>query len=404
MVLDTISAFSEKDDAEEAGEELKNQLQEQVDSPELIYVFTSSELADESLLGQLSEGFPGAEMVGASTGGEIYSDEIGTGNAVVFAVGGDVDVGVGVGNSISEDEKKAGMSAAGKALTNLDDEYYITSELHRDGIDWQKENPVTFSVFSTALTGNGSDVIRGVQEVVGEGAHVTGGIAGDDWKLDETYVYCDGQVITDGVVVAALETESQISHGVKHGLETTEYNYEVTSSDANVVHELDGEPAADVYEDVFGPKGRTANYIMTKPLGIEMGEEEPRARDPLDVDDDSGSITFAAEIEEGSLVYILQSPPEDVIDAARTAAKRAIERAGNPDKENIKGVIMHDCVCRWNCLKDDDTRREEVQAVKEVVGQETEVIGWYTYGEIALPRAKAGVHNQTMVLHLFTEE
>jgi hypothetical protein len=246
--------------------------------------------------------------------------------------------------------------------------------------------------------------MRGVQAVVGEGAHVTGGIAGDDWKLNETYIYRGGEVIEDAVVVAALETEGQISHGVKHGLETTEYNYEVTSSEANVVHELDGEPAADVYEDVFGPKGRTANYIMTKPLGIEMGESEPRARDPLDVDDEDGSITFAAEIEEGSLVYILQSPPEDVIDAAREAAEKAIEKAGNPDKENIKGVIMHDCVCRWNCLKDDDTRREEVEAVKEVVGQDTEVVGWYTYGEVALPRAKAGVHNQTMVLHLFTEE
>lgn len=404
MALNTISAFSGKDDSEEAGKALKSQIEEEMESPELIYVFTSSELADESLLEGLSQGFPGAEIIGASTGGEIYSEDIGTGNAVAFALGGDIDVGVGVGNNISEDEKKAGMSAAGKALTDLDDEYYITSELHRDGIEWEKKNPVTFSVFSTALTGNGSNVMRGVQEVVGEEAHVTGGIAGDDWKLDETYIYCNGEVITDAVVVAALENEGQISHGVKHGLETTEYNYEVTSSDANVVHELDGEPAADVYEDVFGPKGRTANYIMTKPLGIEMGEDEPRARDPLDVDDEDGSITFAAEIEEGSLVYILQSPPEDVIDAAKTAAERAIERAGNPDKEKIKGVIMHDCVCRWNCLKDDDTRREEVQAVKDVVGQDTEVVGWYTYGEVAMPRAGAGVHNQTMVLHLFTEE
>lgn len=402
MSLAMHSAFSDEDSANKAGKSLAEGLNPEM-SPELIYVFTSSELADQSLLEEIADYFPDSEIVGASTGGEIYEGDIGTGNAVALALGGDIDVGVGVGRDISEDEKKAGMSAAGRALEELDDEYFITSELHRDGIDWEKKNPVTFSVFSTALTGNGSDVMRGVEEVLGRGAQVTGGIAGDDWKLDETYIYSDGEVLTDAVVVAALETEHRVSHGVKHGLKRTDHQFQVTDSDANVVNELDGKPAADVYEDVFGPKGRTANYIMTKPLGIEMGEEEPRARDPLNVNDD-GSITFAAEIEENSLVYILESPQEDVIDAAKTATEKAVENAGNPEKGNITGVIMHDCVCRWNCLKDDETRKKEVEAVKDVVGEDTPVVGWYTYGEIALPKAKAGVHNQTMVLHLFTEE
>ena len=403
MVLNTYSAFSDDKLPEEAGKSLVKGIGAEK-SPELIYIFTSSELSEEDLLEEVADAFPGSEIVGASTGGEIYSGDIGTGNAVALALDGDLEVGVGVGRSISEDEKKAGMSAAGKALTNLDDEYYITSELHRDGINWEEKNPVNLSVFSTALTGNGSDVMRGVEEVVGEGAQVTGGIAGDDWKLDETYVYRGGEVVTDAVVVAAVESEHQISHGVKHGLKRTDNQFQVTDSDANVVNKLDGKPAADVYEEIFGPKGRTANYIMTKPLGIEMGEDEPRARDPLDVNDEDGSITFAAEIEEGSLVYILESPQEDVIDAAKIAAEKAIENAGNPDKENIKGVILHDCVCRWNCLKDDDTRKKEVEAVRDVIGEDTPVVGWYTYGEIALPRAKAGVHNQTMVLHLFTED
>lgn len=397
------SAFSKEDDSKKVGADLKDQIEEELDNPDLVYVFTSSTHADEDLLSSLSQRFSEAAIIGASTGGEIYGADVDTGNAVALALEGDLEVGVGVGQDISEDERKAGMTAAGKALTNLGKDYHITSELHREGIEWEKKHPVTFSVFSTALTGNGSEVMRGVKDVLGEAARLSGGIAGDDWKLDETYVYHNGEVLTDAIVVAALESENSIAHGIKHGLSATEHTYEVTSSEANVVNELDGEPAADAYEDVFGTKGRTANYIMTKPLGIEMGEKEPRARDPLDVDDETGSITFAAEIKEGSLVYILESPPEDVIDAARTAAEKAVEQAGNPDPSEIKGVILHDCVCRWNCLKDNETRQEEVEAVKEVVGEETEVVGWYTYGEIALPRANAGVHNQTMVLQIFTE-
>ncbi|PSH01057.1 MAG: hypothetical protein BRC30_00320 [Nanohaloarchaea archaeon SW_7_46_7] len=402
MGLNTGAAFSDADEPEKIGEELRNELGEQVSSPEIIFVFTSSEYAEKSLLSKLDKAYEEARIVGSSTGGELYAGGIGTGNSVAIALEGDLEVGVGVGKGISDDERKAGMTAAGKALTDLDEDYYITNELHKRGIEWDEKNPVSFTVFSTALTGNGSEVMRGVQEVLGRGAQVTGGIAGDDWKLDQTYVYRDGEVITDGLVVTAIDSVYQTSHGVKHGLEKTEHRYRVTESENNIVEELDERPAADVYEDVFGAKGRTANFIMTKPLGIETAEEEPRARDPLDVQDD-GSIVFAAEIQEGSLVYMLESPEEQVIEAARTAAEKAIESAGNPDKEDIKGVIMHDCVCRWNCLKNDETREKEVEAVKDVVGKDTSIVGWYTYGEIALPRALAGVHNQTMVLQLFTE-
>lgn len=402
MTLNSASAFSQKEEPAKIGEDLRDKIGQDVSDPEIIFVFTSSEYADEELLSKLDEAYERARIVGSSTGGELYSGGIGTGNSVAIALDGELDVGVGVGTGISEDEREAGMTAAGKALTDLDEEYYVTNELHKRGIDWEEKNPVSFSVFSTALTGNGSEVMRGVQEVLGRGAQVTGGIAGDDWKLDQTFVYKDGEVITDGLVVAAIDSRYQTSHGVKHGLDKTDHQYRVTDSEANVVNELDGEPAADVYEDVFGPKGRTANFIMTKPLGIETAEEEPRARDPLDVQDD-GSIMFAAEIQEESLVYMLESPEEQVIEAAKTAAEKAVENAGNPDKENIKGVIMHDCVCRWNCLKNDETREKEVEAVKEVVGEDTDIVGWYTYGEIALPRALAGVHNQTMVLQLFTE-
>jgi hypothetical protein len=402
MTLNTASAFSEKEESGKIGEELRDDLGQEISNPEIIFVFTSSEYADEKLLSKLDEAYQEARIVGSSTGGELYNGGIGTGNSVAIALEGEIDVGVGVGTGISEDEREAGMTAAGKALTDLNEEYYVTNELHKSGIEWEEKNPVSFSVFSTALTGNGSEVMRGVQEVLGRGAQVTGGMAGDDWKLDKTFVYKDGEVITDGIVIAAIDSVYQTSHGVKHGLEKTDHQYRVTDSDANVIKELDGEPAADVYEDIFGPKGRTANFIMTKPLGIETAEEEPRARDPLDVQDD-GSIMFAAEIREGSLVYMLESPEEQVIQAAKTAAERAIENADNPDKEDIEGVIMYDCVCRWNCLKNDETREKEVEAVKEVVGEDTDIVGWYTYGEIALPRALGGVHNQTMVLQLFTE-
>ncbi|MFB6208476.1 MAG: FIST signal transduction protein [Candidatus Nanohaloarchaea archaeon] len=402
--LNVASAQSVEKDPYDAGKEIAEKIDQETGNPGLAFVFSSEKLADEELLKGIKEVLGDTTVIGTSTGGELTDQGISTGTAVMMAIeADDLEVGVGIGENISDDNRKAGMTAAGKALDDLGEHNYVIRSLQREGIEWRNETPVNFNVFSTTLTGNGSEVMRGVQEVLGPGAHVTGGLAGDDWQLNETYVYHNETVYNDALVVAAVKTRHNFTHGVKHGLERSDERYQVTSSDANIVHELGGEPAADVYEDLYGAKGRTPNFIMTKPLGIEAGEEEVRLRDPLDIQDD-GSIVYAAEVKEGSVVYIMESPSEKMIEAAKEAAKEAVEKAGNPDKDRIKGVVMHDCVCRWNCFNDEETRNKEVEAVREVVGEDTPVIGWYTYGEIALPRALAGVHNQTLVLEVFVEE
>lgn len=397
------TGFSDNEDPYDAGLSVSEQLND-LENPELVYIFSSEALANEELLRGINENLDECLIVGSSTGGEIHSTQIGTGGVVAMAIqGDDLELGVGVGRDISEDNYKAGMSAAGKALDDLGQDEHVTRKLERDGIEWHDKKPVSFSVLSTTLTGNGSEVMRGVQDVLGAGADLAGGMAGDDWKLNETYVYFNDELLTDAIVVVGMETDAEISHGVRHGLERSDEVYKVTSSEDNIVKELGGEPAADVYEDLYGPKGRTANFIMTKPLGIETGEAEPRLRDPLDVQDD-GSIVYAAEVQEGSRVYVMESPADKMIDAAKEAALEARAEAGNPSEDRIKGAIMYDCVCRWNCFKNEETRRKEIEAVKGVVGEETPIVGWYTYGEIALPRALGGVHNQTQVIQLFVDE
>lgn len=386
-MADDLSIAIGTSDAEnpaDAGAAAAEQAADDIDDADLVYVFSGSDLADGAMLAAVDDAFD-APIVGCSTGGEIFETDVQYGSVVLMALSSDeLEVGVGRGTGISDGERDAGKAAAEAALEDLD-----------------ADGDVRFSVFSTTLTGNGSDVMRGVRDVIGEDGHATGGMAGDDWDLEETYVYHGDEVVTDGLVVAAVTGPHRETHGIHHGLEKTGDVYEVTSSDANIVHELDGRPTIEVYRELFGEKANNDQFLMTKPLGIEVGEEEPRLRDPLIVQDD-GSIVYAAEVQEGSKVYMMESPPDQVIEAAKTAAREAVE-AADAEPDEIRGAIMHDCVCRWNCLLDDETRAEEMEAVKEVIGGDVPVIGWYTYGEIALPRALAGVHNQTLVLQLFTE-
>lgn len=399
--LEFHSANSELEDVSEASRDATNKLGSEIETPDLVLVFSTEAKAKDDLLKPINEKFPEARVIGCTTGGEIQSNSVKTGSVTLVSIKG-LNVGIGIGKEIKNDERTAGMSAAGKALEDLGRDEYITTKLKRDGIDWKSLNPINFIALSTTLTGNGSEVMRGVKQVLGEGANLAGGLAGDDWKLEQTYVYKDGEIHTDSVVVAALETENQIVHGAKHGLEPSGEIYEVTKSEANRVFELDGESAESVYNDLYGQKGSLPNFIMTKPLGIETSEEEVRLRDPLDIKDD-GSIVYAAEVKEGSFVYIMDSNEERMIEAAEDATKNALEKAGNPSKDKIKGAILYDCVCRWNCFKTDEVREKEIEAVKRQLGEDTDVAGWFTYGELALPRALAGVHNQTLVIQLFIE-
>lgn len=243
--------------------------------------------------------------------------------------------------------------------------------------------------------------MRGIIEVVGDGFQAAGGMAGDDWELENTYVYKDGEVLFDSVVVATMRSDERRSVGVKHGLQPTENTYKVTSADGNVVKELDGRPPLEVYKELFGQKAENSQFLMTKPLGLEAGEDELRLRDPLIINDD-GSIVFAGEVQENKQVTVMESPADEVIDGTKRAAQQAYEKAGEP--ENVEAVIVHDCVCRWSCLQDSETRNREIQSIKDVVGEEVPIIGWYTYGELALPRTLAGMHNQTAVVQLFAEE
>lgn len=396
-------ANSSSSDASEAGNEAMLAAKRKLESePDLIYLFASSKYNQQDLLKSVHGQAPSANIVGASTGGEISAEGESTEGVVIMAIDSQTaEISTGVGLDISVDAKEAGRQAARNALNGLSVDHLSVEQLSNHGDGWQEENHIDMSVFSTTLTGNGSDIARGISDILSSGFKIAGGMAGDDWQLENTYVYHNGEVLIDSVVAVAISGPHSRGIGRKHGLQRTEHTYNVTKSDVDVVKELDGEPPAEVYQDLFGDKADSAQFLMTKPLGMQAGEDSLRIRDPLIINDD-GSIVFAGEVEEGTRVTIMEAQKDNVIDAAQDAARQAYEDANEPDE--IGGVILNDCVCRWSCLETPEKRDQEIQAIRDVVGEETPIVGFYTYGEFAMPSTLAGVHNQTMVIQLFGEE
>ena len=204
----------------------------------------------------------------------------------------------------------------------------------------------------------------------------------------------------------------KIGIGVKHGWIPIGFPLKVTKSEGSVLHELNHKPAISIYEDYFGPETASqlkfevlAKLAITYPLGIKTaGSEEMLIRDPITVDD-TGSITCAAEIPEGSEVQLMIGSREEAVKVAKQAGEEAMSELGGTPK----AVIIFNCIARSKLFG--ERAGDEITAIQEAVGKDIPLIGFYTYGEQAplggevrnINKCSPAFHNETVVIVVLGE-
>lgn len=397
--MDMNIARSDRDSAQKVTRDLKKQLGEKKTEERLLYVFSSVNTLNKYLISTLASSFSDSTIIGTSTAGEIYNEDVKTGEIVVVSLEGDFELGVSSVQDEKIDDVEKAMKAAGEALTELNEDYVVARELKREGIEWKQENPVKLSVFATSLHINIEKIIEGIKNVTGQRIDVTGGLAGDSWRLNETYVFHNGNIIRNGLIVAAISTKHQITHSIKNGLSIDrETNFEVTDFEEGKIKGLDGEPPKKVYQEIYGQKGAVKNFVMTKPLAAET-IDEPIVRTPINIDEE-GSFRIIGGLPKDVLHPVKQTD-ESLINAAKEAAEEAKNKITDEDTI-IKGAILHSSVLRWNSLQNEETRRKEIEAVKEVIGKKP-IVGWYNYGQVSLPDKHTGIHNNGIIVELITK-
>jgi hypothetical protein len=258
---------------------------------------------------------------------------------------------------------------------------------------------------------------------------VTGGLAGDGPRFERTLVLADGQP-TEGVVAAlGLYGEAlRVGYGSLGGWDTFGPKRIVTRSHGNVLHELDGKPALELYKTYLGEHaaGLPATGLLF-PLSIgRPGEPRTVVRTILAVDEAEQSLTFAGDVPEGSVAQLMKANFERLIDGAADAAKAASTGAPAPSvgeappapTQGLADVlpdtlqagpapelaVLISCVGRKLVLK--QRTEEEVESVRDVLGIGVALTGFYSYGEIcpAAPNADCELHNQTMTITTFREQ
>ena len=350
----------------------------------LVLVFGASHIVgDAGRMDEVRARYPGAHLVGCSTSGEICGTRVRDDSLVVTAVRFEhtalklAHVVIGAGGDSFE---------AGKRLVQALPQQHLVHVL----------------VLSDGLLVNGSELVRGLRENLPTGVAVTGGMAGDGTEFQQTLVCADTSPC-EGVIAALgfYGEHLKVGYGSLGGWDSFGPERLITRSKGNVLYELDGHSALELYKRYLGENNASPAEALRFPLTLRTGEGEfGPVRSVGSVNEDEQSMTFFGDMPEGGHVRLMKANFDRLVDGAASAAQASYEMLGSKEPDL---ALLVSCIGRKLVLK--QRTEEEVESVRDVLGKDTVLAGFYSYGEICPYGAITGceLHNQTMTITTFSE-
>ncbi|NNK88404.1 MAG: hypothetical protein HKO90_08985 [Flavobacteriaceae bacterium] len=351
--------------------------------PDLFLLFISPEFKErQDVLDTLRQKFPEATITGCSTAGEISGINVKDRTVSLTAI----------------KLEKVSHEQTHVKVDNMKFSYKAGRELGRA---LKKEDLRHVLVFSDGLNINGADLVSGLQSKLRD-VSITGGLAADGPNFSSTFVINNDGIDSNCIVGIGFYGDAlKVGYSSKGGWDSFGIERLVTKSHKNVLYELDGLPALTVYKSFLGEEAKNLpSSALLFPLCMRNNEsDKPLVRTVLSVDEEKQSMTFAGNIHQGSYVRLMKANIDRLINGAGNSAKIAQEII----KESADLAILISCVGRRLVLK--QLIEEEVEAVRDIIGDKPEITGFYSYGEIA-PNGEFSpceLHNQTMTITTLTE-
>lgn len=256
-------------------------------------------------------------------------------------------------------------------------------------------------IFSDGLIPNSYALINGLQEKLGRSFPLVGACASDNLSFSKTYVYYNGQAYTDAACAIVWGGKLNFGLGIKHGWKALGKPRSVTKSEGNIAYEIDGLPAVTIYKDYFASsleklRDELKLISILYPIGIYLeGEEEYLLRNIISIKDD-GALVLQGNIPEGSVIRLMIGTKESCIAATQQAAEE-VKKGLYGRQPNL--IFVFDSVSRYILLG--RQAGKELEVIKKELGQNTPILGAYTYGEQAPLKAlgyqgRAHFHNQAV--------
>lgn len=352
----------------------------------LVVLFGASNFIDRPApVQRVIDAYPRSKVIGCSSSGEIHGTRV-------------LDDSIAVAVTKFD---RASLRLANARISGTDESFAAGSEIAR-----QLNAPDLRAalLLSDGLQVNGSELVRGVNSILPASVTVTGGLAGDGDRFKRTWVVADRRLAPGFVSAVGLYGDAvRVGHGSKGGWDAFGVERRVTRSKTNVLFELDGKPALELYKQYLGERASELPAAgLLFPLTLRSGPDDEKrlVRTILAVDEASQSMTFAGDIPEGWYAQLMCANFDRLIQGAGEAAL-SVGGAGASGPAPLSIAIS--CVGRRLVLG--ERAEEETEAALEILPANTRQIGFYSYGEIS-PHTSGhcDLHNQTMTLTTINED
>lgn len=329
---------------------------------QIVFAFGARPLLKEGkLISELRDSFGNVPIIGCSTSGEIIGDEVVDDSLVVTAVGFD----------------RTQIRTAYSKIDQTKTSYAVGAELAQQLND---DTLCHVFVVSDGLAVNGSDLARGMASGIPEGVSITGGLSGDSSNFEETWVVTDETAGPQFLAAVGLYGEHlRVGYASMGGWQPFGPVRKITRAENNVLYELDGGSALDLYKTYLGDhSSQLPGSALLFPIVVtEADNEQGVVRTVLSVDEEAKSMTFAGDIPQEGTAQLMKTNVDDLVDGATMAAETSLSGLGDVRPEL---ALLVSCVGRKLVMK--QRIEEEVEAIRDVFGVDTKITGFYSYGEL----------------------
>jgi hypothetical protein len=369
-----------------AGREAAEQALEKagVERPDIVIMFASIGYDQHSLLRAVLETTGGAPLTGCSAEGTIDGDDADESNfsVVVTAISSDeLRWHNGMARGFEDDSRAVGKRVAQDLLPHLSTDT-IGLFVFPDGLK-------DFLVPTENLV---DKFFAGLEEDLPSERFLPlwGGGAGNNFNnfASPTYQYCDDEVITDGVSYALLSGKAQAGWAISHGCIPIGSERIVTRGQGNIIYEIDGKPAMEVFEEYLPEHALTYDsdwfrYAISLSLCFRapsyMKDEEYVVRGMPAVSMADGSITVQTEVPEGTSVWLSSRDKEKITTGFDRMAAQIKEQL---EGEKPKLVFQFECGTRGKVMFREQEKLQILKRFRQSLDPDVPWVGFYTVGEI----------------------
>ena len=350
--------------------------------PTLAIVFLSTKQDIPSICGILD--LAGIAIYGTTTHGEFTDQSISSGETAILLL----DLNEQYFTIYFDEFKDGNYRETTKAIATKSLEKFA--------------NPC-FLIASCNLNTDAEELLHGFEDILGKGANVNGGMAGDDFSFTGSSVFTNHKISNNGIVTVVIDEDKvNIKSKATSGWKAVGTEKTITKSEGNHVYTIDDVPVLDLVIKFGGLKNVTSeNFLLETsialPFQIQRESGDPVMRSGLLVDWSDRSFYCAGTMTQGSKVRFSIPPDFDVIEKVI----QGCEHLKETEMPEADAMVIYSCAGRKLSLG--PLINEEIEGITNVWN--VPMAGMFSSAELGrAPNGNLEMHGLTACCVLLKEK